>query len=191
MFDYFGILISVILGLALTHALRGVARLIQMRHKVKAYWIHALWVFNVVSFVLAIWWGMYWWRDLHAWSTEWFYFIAAYAVTIFMWASMLFPPEFSDGFDFEQYFYSNRHWFFGMQTAVCLMDIPETLEKQAVHVRDMPSYYPFLITVLLAVSVIGIVSRRSKVHGALCLVWTAATTGFLVFEPIISRIVAR
>ena len=31
MFDYFGVLISVIFGLALTHLLRGVGRIIQLR----------------------------------------------------------------------------------------------------------------------------------------------------------------
>jgi len=33
MFDYFGVLISVILGLALTHVLRRLAKLIQMRRE--------------------------------------------------------------------------------------------------------------------------------------------------------------
>jgi hypothetical protein len=191
MFDYFGILISVILGLGLTHALRGVARMIQMRHSVKAYWIHVVWTINVVCFVLGIWWGMSWWRNLHEWTTEWFYFLAAYAVIIFMWASMLFPPEISEGMDFEQYFYSNRLWFFGLQTAVCLMDIPETVQKSAAHLRNLPSDYPILISILLATSVTAMVSRRPRVHGVLCLIWAAGTTGYLIFEPLMSRIVGR
>jgi hypothetical protein len=37
MFDYFGILVSIILGLALTHLLRGIAKQILMRHTVRIY----------------------------------------------------------------------------------------------------------------------------------------------------------
>ena len=42
MFDYFAVLISVILGLALIHLLRGLAKLIKMRHEITHYWVHTL-----------------------------------------------------------------------------------------------------------------------------------------------------
>ena len=54
MFDYFGVLISIILGLALTHLLRGLAKLIQMRHEVEPYWVQIVWTLTVTIFVLAI-----------------------------------------------------------------------------------------------------------------------------------------
>ena len=37
--------------------------------------------------------------------------------------------------NFEDYFHSNRYWFFGIQTVVVLMDIPATLVKGAAHLR--------------------------------------------------------
>lgn len=80
MFDYFGVLISLIMGLALIHLLRGAVRLIQMRHDVHPCWVHIVWTINCVFFVLAIWWGMFWWRELHDWTVGWFYCIAAYAI---------------------------------------------------------------------------------------------------------------
>ncbi len=48
MFDFFGVLISVIFGLALTHLLRGLGRLIQMRHETRLYWVRIVWTINVV-----------------------------------------------------------------------------------------------------------------------------------------------
>jgi hypothetical protein len=142
-FDYFAVLISVILGLALTHVLRGLAKLIQMRHETRHYWVHAVLSFNVVIWVLAIWWGMFWWRGLQDWSVGWFYFMVAYAVLQFMWASMLYPPEFPAGLDCEKYFLSNRYCFFGIQTAMLLMDMPETLVKGAAQLRPVPKEYRF------------------------------------------------
>lgn len=53
-FDYFAVLISVILGLALIHLLRGLVKLIQMRREITHYWVHIIWTFNVIIFVMAI-----------------------------------------------------------------------------------------------------------------------------------------
>src|SRR5476651_598404 len=96
-FDYFGVPVSVMFGLALTHMLRGVGRMIELRREVRPYWVQLVWALNVVVFVLAIWWGMYWWKGLQEWTAEWFFFIAGYAVAIFMWAFVLFPAELSAG----------------------------------------------------------------------------------------------
>jgi hypothetical protein len=58
MFEYLGVLIAVILGLSLTHLLRGLSRLIHMRRTVKPYWVQIVWTVNILIYVLAVWWGM-------------------------------------------------------------------------------------------------------------------------------------
>ena len=178
MFDYFGVLISVIMGLALIHLLRGAVRLIQMRHEVRPYWVHIVWTINCAIFVLAIWWGMYWWRELQDWTVGWFYFIAAYSIALFLWAAMLYPPEYSSGFDFEEYFFYNRPWFFGIQTVVFLMDIPETLEKAALHLRPVPAQYVILAPTMIAISLTGLLTKNRRVHAVLASpgsAWSSAT----------------
>lgn len=47
-FDYFGVLISVIMGLALTHLLRGLGRLMQLRYQAQPYWVHIVWTVNAL-----------------------------------------------------------------------------------------------------------------------------------------------
>jgi hypothetical protein len=64
MFDYFAVLVSVILGLALTHVLRGLAKVIQVRRDCRIYVPQIVWTINVVFFVLAAWWGMFWFSFL-------------------------------------------------------------------------------------------------------------------------------
>jgi hypothetical protein len=167
---------------------RGLAKLIHSRREIRPYWVHIVWTFNVIIFVLAIWWGMYWWRGLEQLSAQWFYFLVAYAILQFMWAAMLYPPEFSHGMDFEDYFFSNRRWFFGIQLAVLLTDIPETLVKGAEHLRAVPKEYPFLIAALLAISVVAMLSSRRRVHEVLCLAWLLGTLGYTFFIPLMSRI---
>ena len=188
MFDYFGVLISIIFGLSLTHVLRGLGRLIQLRHETRAYWVHIVWTINVVVFVLAIWWGMYWWKELQDWSASWFFYIAGYAIAIFMWAFMLFPQEFAPGVDFADYFYGNRHWFFGIQTVVCLMDLPETLRKGELHLRAVPNVYPYVISGFLLMSIIGMLTSNRRAHAVLSVTWLLLTVGYVFLSPL-SRIV--
>jgi hypothetical protein len=184
MFDYFGILISIIFGLALTHLLRGLGRIIQLRRETQIYWVHVVWVLNGVLFVLAIWWGMYWWKGLQTWSVEWFFFIAGYAVAIFMWVYVLFPSEFEPGINFETYFYENRRWFFGIQTGMFLMDIPETTQKSAMHLRATPEQYPVVIIGFLIMSVVGFFTANRRVHAVLCVGWLVLFLAYVFFSSL-------
>jgi hypothetical protein len=188
MFDYFGVLVSVILGLALTHVLKGLAKLIQGRAQVQAYWVHVVWTANVVVYVLGIWWGMFWWKGLHAWTAEWFFFIATYAIALFMWASMLYPTVAARGLDCEAYFFANRRWFFAIQLAVVLLDIPETLEKQRLHLRDVPAAYVFVVPGLLVITLVGLVTDRRQVHAVLAVGWLVILLAYLFLSPL-ARIV--
>ena len=190
MFDYFGVLVSVMFGLALTHMLRGVGRIIELRRETRPYWVHLVWTLNVVVFVLAIWWGMYWWKGLQEWTAEWFFFIAGYAVAIFMWAYMLFPSELPAGMNFEAYFFANRRWFFGIGTVVFLMDIPETMRKGVLHLRPVPAVYPFVIAGFLVMGGIGFITANRRVHAVLCIIWLLLTLGYLFFSSL-ERIAAH
>jgi hypothetical protein len=190
MFEYLGVLISVILGLALTHLLRGLAKLIHMRRTVRPYWVHIVWTINILIYVLAIWWGMFWWNNLEEWTIERFFFIAAYASVLFMLASMLYPPDLSGELDCEQYFYENKSWFFGIQLLAFLIDIPETLAKGVSHLRGVPRQYVVFIPIVLTICVVGLVTSNRRVHGALCVIWLLVTMSYLTFTSI-DRAVAR
>src|SRR3954453_3502638 len=105
MFDYLGVLLSVVLGLALTNVIFGLSSLIQMRRSVRVYWVQIVWAAVSVTYVLAIWWGMFWWRHLAEWQFEEFLFLIGYAIVIFMMAAMLFPMTLVEGADMEAHFF--------------------------------------------------------------------------------------
>lgn len=189
MFSYLGVLISVILGLALTHLMIGLSKLIQLRKSVKVYWVQVVWTINVILYVLALWWGMFWWNRLQEWTIEEFLFIMGYSIVVFMLASILFPWDFELSVDFEQYFFANKSWFFGFFLAATLIDIPETLSKGIVHLRNVPAQYILYIPVALAIMLIALVSNSRRVHGILSLSWLALILAYLAFTSL-SRIVA-
>jgi hypothetical protein len=179
MFAHLSVLISVILGLALTHLLRGLSKLIQQRTTVKIYWVHVVWTINLIAYVLAVWWGMANWNKLQTWTTELFFFLSLYSIVIFMLSSQLFPAEFPADMDFERYYFANNRWIFGMMTVSLLIDVPETIWKQVNHLRDVPSEYVYFLPALLGIAIISMLSKNRHVHAILSLVWLAMHAGYL------------
>ena len=189
MFTYLGVLISVILGLALTHLLVGVSKMIQLRESVRVYWVQVVWTINVILYVLALWWGMFWWNKLQVWTIEEFLFIMAYSIVVFMLASLLFPWDFAAGLDLEQHFFANKAWFFGIFLTATLLDIPETLQKGVSHLRDVPRQYVIFIPISLGILITGLFSSNRRVHGALGIAWLILIVAYLAFTSL-AKIVA-
>ena len=164
MFDYFAVLVSVVFGLALTHLLRGLGKLIQMRRQCRIYLPHIIWTINVVLWVLAVWWGMFWWRSLSDWTFAWFLFIASYAIVVFVWSYMLYPQEVSEHINFEQFFHDNRRPFFGLMLLAMLMDVPEVLVKSRMGLRAVPTQYAALVVSVIVIAVIGLSTANRRTH---------------------------
>ena len=189
MFSYLGVLISVILGLALTHLLRGLSKLVQLRDTVKPYWVHIVWTINIIMYVLCLWWGMYWWNNLDNWTIELFLFLATYSIVVFVLASLLYPAEFPADMDFEAYFYKNKTWFFGLLFIAFLIDIPETYEKSVVHLRAVPAEYVFFLPTMLVITALAAFSENRRVQGALSIAGIATQLAYMNFSALEHMIV--
>ena len=190
MFDYLGVLISVILGLALTHLLTGWTRLIELRRQVRIYWVQVVWSICIVVYVLTLWWGMFWWKHLTDWPIEWFFFLAAYTIALYVLASLLFPSKVQEGVDFEVYFFENRRWFFGLFLLCLLLDIPETLAKGVDHLRDVPVLYRIFMPAWLAIAITGLITQNRRVHAVLAPAYLITLLGYVVLSSM-ERIVSR
>ena len=44
------------------HVLTGISAAINRRHHIRLDWVQLFWAVNVLAYVLAVWWGMYWWK---------------------------------------------------------------------------------------------------------------------------------
>jgi len=190
MFDYLGVLISVIFGLALTHLLTGLSRIIQMRNSVRVYPLQILWTVNIMLYVLALWWGMFWLKNLQDWTIGRFLFLSAYAAVIYLLSALLYPGDVADGFDFEKHFEGNRRWFFGVFLLALLLDVPETLSKGTSHLRDVPTQYVVFLPSMIALGLLGLLFRNRLVQYAVALLVLLAMTAYLNFTAL-ERIVVR
>ena len=145
---------------------------------------------NVLAYVLAVWWGMYWWKHLTVWTVQSFAFLTGYAIILFMMGSLLFPWEGGEGSATMPALWRNRRWFFAMLIAAHLIDIPETAAKQVDGLREVPAQYWVAAPAFLAIAAVGWATKRRGVHAVLAPAWLAVLVGYEVFSAL-DQIVAR
>ena len=145
------------------------------------------WAVNVLAYVLAVWWGMYWWKHLSVWTVQEFTFLTTYAIVLFLMASALFPA--GSGSD-QETFERNRTWFFGLLVVAHLIDIPETSAKQVDGLRAVPPQYWFAIPTFIAIAILGLLTSRRRVHAILAPAWLMVLVSYEVFSAL-DQIVAK
>jgi hypothetical protein len=89
-FEFLSVLVSIIFGLGLTHALSGLFRMAYLRELTERRVLYTIWVFMVL---VLNWWVFYGWRDYTAWSFEVFLLIVLWALSFYVLAITLYPPE--------------------------------------------------------------------------------------------------
>ena len=178
-FEYLGVILSVIMGLGVTHILAGLSKTIHCRNTVKTYWVQALWSVNVLVYIVTIWWGMFWWSGLQDWSYFQFLLLILYAILLFFSASLIFPWEISDGFDFERHFNETRPWFFAVLALAWCVDVPETMFKSGEGLRGLPDAYLAFAVPHIALAVIAAIWSNKTFHKFYAVFWLMFTLGYL------------
>ena len=186
-FEYIVVLVSVIMGLGITHLATGTSKIVQHRDSVRFYLPHTVWTINILIYILMIWWGMFWWSQHEDWFAYEYLFITLYAIVLFFLASMLYPWDMQADIDLEASFFRNRRWFFGALILAWLIDIPETLLKASSGLREVPGDYFVFVTFELTIALTGFIFRNRIVHLLLPFIWLTFTL-FYVLSSVVGRI---
>ena len=178
-FEYLGVLLSVIMGLGVTHILVGLAKTIHNRRTITLFWVHSMWAVNVLIYIVIIWWGMFWWSGQQEWSFFQFLLLILYAIALFFSASLLFPWDFPNDFDFEVHFFETRPWFFSVMTVAWCIDIPETVLKSTGGMRHLPEAYIALVFVNLLLLALAATWSNKTYQKVAAIFWPVYTVGYL------------
>lgn len=181
-FEYIGVLVSVIMGLGITHLATGTSKLIQHRSEVRLYAPHMLWTLNILIFILLIWWGMFSWSNHETWFAYEYLFITLYAIVMFFLASLLYPWDMAKDVDVREHFFGNRTWFFGVLIVAWGIDVLATLAKSNVGLRPFPEGYFGFIGVQVLIAMIGIFSRNRIVHAVLPVIFLVIVLSLVLFS---------
>ena len=174
MFEYIIVLISIVIGLALTHLMKGIAGLIQHPDRARMWWVHLVWV--AYMFVNAIFW---WWYEfrlqrIETWTFSLYAFVIFYAFYIYLICALLFPRDL-EGYDgYQDYFLSRRKWFFGLLAGWGAVDLIDTAIKNTAETNYLASLgteYLVSQVALTLGAIVGLVSRRPWVHATIAILF--------------------
>jgi len=177
-FDYVMMLTAIVIGLAMTHLMQGVGRIVEDPRGARIWWVHLLWVAHMGLLSVFWWWFEFKLRLIVTWTFQLYAFVLGYAFLIYLICTILFPSSLGDHQDFKDYFLSRRRWFFGLLIAILAVDVLDTLAKGLAHFASLGLEYPLAQVGLVLLCTIGMISRRERVQGAVVIL----TFGYLILR---------
>ena len=178
-FEYISTLLSIIIGVGITHLLIGISRLINNPKGVKIYWIHLVWTFSVFTNLIWFLWFEYGFSSVTEWTFQMYFFLIIYAVLLFLLSVINIPFHFPE--DFKEYYYSSKNGFFIVFIAVNAIDILDSYLKGGDYLIKLGMSYLIYVIACFVLSILAILIRKEIVHGiiaisfALYQIWYAIT----------------
>jgi hypothetical protein len=159
-FDFISVLLSVVIGLGLSHLLTGSVDLIQARERVRFYWVHGVWVVLTFVGIVFLWWSIWGLRRLQNWNFVSFLLLLLEPVLLFVAAAFLVPRPTERPIDLRAHYYKNRRGIFGaFSTLTALLILQNGLQNGRLWITA-----DWYLLVLLALSVSGAVTARERFH---------------------------
>jgi hypothetical protein len=164
MFEYVIVLISIVIGLALTHLMQGIAGLIKSPGRERMWWVHLVWVVYMFLSIVFWWWWEFQLQRIATWSFPIYLFVVFYAFYLYLICAVLFPRDL-EGYDgFKDYFLASRRWFFGLLIGWAVIDTIDTWIKGRDYAASLGATALIFNAVLIVSSIVGMTVRREAVQ---------------------------
>ena len=176
-FDYLAVLISIILGLAITQVLKGYRGMALARERVRLFWPTAVWSLVVLLIAVQSWWAMFGLRAVQAWTFGAFAIVLMQAVVLYMLAALVLPDFFGEGpVDLGAHYFGHRRLFFG--ALVLLVGI--SLGKDLMIAGRLPGPFNLSFQGLLATgAIVAMLTERRWFHRLLAPAALVAFLGYI------------
>jgi hypothetical protein len=161
-FSYLSVLISLILGLAITQVLKGFRGLMQARTRLQNYWPAVVWAILIVVISVQSWWSMFGLRHHADWTFLEFSAVLMQTIVLYLLAALVLPDVFGDSdVDLRKHYFGHRRWFFALLTLL----IVSSVIKQLIVDGGLPRPLDLGFHVLFAVAGIsGFVIENPRYH---------------------------
>lgn len=174
-YEHVLVVMSIVLGLAVTQLLKGAAQLYRARARVRTYWLHWAWTALLVVFSLLLWWTYWNYRTITEWDFLRFVLYLSPVVTFYFLSAIAFPDPAEGVVDLEAYYFSNRSGFFGTFAAYAVLAGLTAMVVRGLPVLDPSNLFRVGMVLLL---VIAMRSSSARVHAVL---FAAAASLLLAF----------
>jgi hypothetical protein len=168
-FEYIYGLTAIVVGLAVTRLVTGLAQLLQARKRTPPYWVHILWMVNTLLAVIITWWVQFRWRHVAAWSLPLVVWLLV-APMMFSFAAALLLPNEQEGepiTDWRSHYYGTKRSYFLLLASTFVVDLIDTLLKGWSYFVSIGPLYICSMLMWATLCTIAAFTRASSYHAAL------------------------
>jgi MFS family permease len=128
-FSYLSVLLSIILGLAVTQILQGFRALLLSRRRVRLYWPGLTLAGLLLVIFAQNWWAMFGLRGMHDWTFLGFAVVLFHMILHYMLAALVLPDVLpNESINLHEHYYAHHGWFF----SIAALDVFVSLLKDLV-----------------------------------------------------------
>lgn len=166
-FSYLSVLLSIILGLAITQVLQGYRAVLLSRSRVRLYVPSLIWSALLLIFSAQFWWASFGLTGRDDWTFGTFGIILLQTVLLYMMSAIVLPDVPHSGeLDLRDHYYREVGPFFTISLAMLVVSIAKDwmLSGRLPNATNLAFHGAFALMSITALSV-----RRTKVHEAIAL----------------------
>ena len=170
-FSYVCVLTSIVSGLAVTRLVSGFGQLLQTRARRPSYWVHTVWMINLLLTLIIAWWVQYRWRNAQDWTLFLFLWLLVAPLILYLAAALLFPnnQEQTEVTSWREHYYVNNRKFFTLMGLIFAVDLIDTLLKGVGYFWSLGPLYYGSMTMHLTLCTIAAFTKSPRYHSVFAL----------------------
>lgn len=123
-FGYLSVLLSIIIGLAVTEILQSLRRRMISHVEVKMYWPTKLWIGTLLLVCTQTWWAMFGLRERHEWEFGQFMILLGQSILLYLLCGIVLPEiTGTEPIDVRAHYFRQRPRFFALLIATTVVSI--------------------------------------------------------------------
>jgi hypothetical protein len=177
-FGHLSVLISIILGLAITQLLQGFRGIVLARSRVRIYWVPVLWAAIMLVICVQAWWAMFGLRAVRDWTFLAFSVVLLEVLAIYMQTAFIFPEFAGEArVDLRAHYYDHLRWIFGAS----VLTLAASLAKDVVLSGRLPETPNLAFHLVLGgLGVVAALWHREAFHKANAIGTAALLVAYIV-----------
>lgn len=175
-FEHISVLISIVIGFAITTLLAGAVRMIHRRDSVVWYWPTILWMVTMLLLDVQVWWSRFSWRTLPTWTFATFFTMLLVPIGAFALSALLVAEPDEAPIDQRNEYFARRQAFFVIGAfTIASSFIPDILVN---HYLGRPLDVA-VKTVWIVMDVFAIAISDERFHKVIAVVTLLMTCGYI------------
>jgi hypothetical protein len=178
-FGYLSVLISIVLGLAITELLQGVRSVLLARDHVRLFGPTMAWAGLLLLIDTQAWWAMFGMRLRSTWTFADFVMVLLETILLYLLAGFVFPHISAElRLDLREHYFRHRRWFFGLAVVLLIVSVSKdyVLDGHLPSTTNLAFHAGFLVLWGTAA-----LTARAWYHATLPVAMAVAFSLYIVF----------